>query len=175
MFMKNLILLSLVFGYIFCACSGNQPKQTIHFKPLVSSAFNFSADSSFAIPKGKIAEERKRIHDSCMGESFAANAVFLKTKDTFRLGTIVNMKTMKVVKDLDIARDQLNLFGSLFTFKTKPCYDKMQLDISPASFLNEKIILSIPAEAENINYELNNAFNNAIYTELEAAPGLILN
>ncbi len=173
--MKNLILLSLVFGYIFCACSGNQPKQTIHFKPLVSSAFNFSADSSFAIPKGKIAEERKRSHDSCMGESFAGNAVFLKTKDTFRLGTIVNMKTMKEVKevkDFNMIMNQPNIFGNAVTFITKPCYDKMQLNISPDSFVNEKIILSIPGAAESINHELNNAFNTAIYTEMEAGSWL---
>ena len=49
---------------IFYGCASK--KQTIHFEPIGENEFNSVADSSFAIPHGKIWEERKKMHDSCM-------------------------------------------------------------------------------------------------------------
>ena len=109
-----------------------------------------------------------------MGESFAVNAVFIKTKDTFQLGTIVNMNTMQVVKDPGLA-NQANLFGSSISFITKPCYEKSELDISPASFIDQKITLTLPAVSKEINDEMNAVFNNSyLYRTGNKATGLIL-
>ncbi|MEP7318291.1 MAG: hypothetical protein ABI921_06110 [Panacibacter sp.] len=168
--MKKITLYTIFCYAIFCSCTGNEPQKIIHFKPLNAGVFNFSGDSSLKIPKGKFMEERKRMHDSCMGESFAANAIFIKTKDTIRPGAIVNMKTMKVVKNFDILPRQL--FGDILTFMTKPCYEKSQLDLSPTSFINEKITLIIPGAGEATNNELNQALNNSIYTEIETGAWL---
>ena len=162
--MKTVVLFCLLCSCFF-ACSDNKSKQTLHFEPLTTSEFNFSADSSFAIPKGKIWDERKRMHDSCMGESFPANAIFIKTQDTFFLGCIVNKKTLQRVKNLDIRIPVL--FNNAFNFMTKPCYEKRQLGISPAAFIHEKIKLSINGADAAINEEITNAFYNAVYTEVE--------
>ncbi|QEC66178.1 hypothetical protein FRZ67_02225 [Panacibacter ginsenosidivorans] len=165
--MRVLIFFSLL-CYCFYACSEAKPKQTIHFEPLTTSEFNFSADSSFAIPKGNVWDERKRMHDSCMGESFPANAIFIKTQDAFFLGCIVNRKTLQRVKNLDI-RNPL-LFGSAFNFITKPCYEKHQLGISPAAFIHDKIALNINIDGADaaINKEVTNTLYDAVYTEIES-------
>ncbi|MEP6847014.1 MAG: hypothetical protein ABI861_13470 [Panacibacter sp.] len=165
--MKNLFLFPiLIFCVVLFGCAGNPLKQTIHFKPLSADQFNSAADSSYAIPQGKVWDERRRTHDSCMGESFAANAIFVRTRDTIRLGSIVNMQTMKVVKELD-PRNIQGLFSSAFSFMTKPCYEKRRLDISTASFLNKEIKLRIPSADKKINDEINQALNSSIYTEIE--------
>ena len=36
--------------------------------------------------------KEKKIHDSCVGSSYAVNAVFIRTKILFLLGSIVDMK-----------------------------------------------------------------------------------
>jgi hypothetical protein len=163
--MKTLVLFSLLYCCSFYACSDNAPKQIIHFEPLTTSEFNFSADSSFAVPKGNVWDERKRMHDSCMGESFPANAIFIKTQDTFFLGCVVNKKTLERVKNLDI-RNPL-LFNNAFNFITKPCYEKHKLGISPAAFIHEKIALNIDGADASINEEITNTLYNSVYTEVE--------
>ena len=95
--MKKSIFYTVIFYFIYIGCTTGEPPKTISFIPLNERKFNFSVDSSFAEPQGKVWEERKRFHDSCMGETFAANAVFMKTKDTFFLGAIVNMKTITYI------------------------------------------------------------------------------
>src|SRR3954465_13105004 len=93
--MRNImIVIALAFLY-----SCNESKNvTIQFNPISENELNYPADSTFAIPHSKVYEERKRIHDSCMGSSYAVNAVFMRTRDTIPLGSIVDRKTMKVVK-----------------------------------------------------------------------------
>src|SRR5439155_24476296 len=115
---KTAIVISIVTLVIFNSCASDQNKGTIQFIPLSGKDFNYSADTSFAVPKGKTWDERKRIHDSCMGSSFDANAVFIRTKDTFQLGCIVNLKRMKIVKNLDSSVSSITL-----NFTTKPCYE----------------------------------------------------
>src|SRR4051794_8867319 len=128
--MKKLILLIVSFlDIIFFSCSGDQQKGTIQFIPLSEKDFNYSADTSFAIPKGKIWDERKKLHDRCMGTSYAVNAIFLRTKDTFSLGCIVNRKTMQVVKTLRFSDFSNGPVASGISFITKPCYEKRQIDV----------------------------------------------
>jgi len=166
--MKKLIVFFLLLAPIFfCGCSGNQQKGSIQFIPLSENDFNYPADTSFAIPKGKIWEERKKLHDSCMGSSYAANAIFIRTKDTFSIGCIVNRKTMRVVKTLSLRDFFRGPVVSAVSFITKPCYEKRQIDVSVDSFLNKRLSVKIDKAPENINRELMNEIDNSTYTEVE--------
>src|SRR3954447_524052 len=120
-----IILLALI---LLCSCNGSK-KGTIQFKQISENELNYPADSSFAIPHGKIWEERKRIHDSCMGSSYAVNAVFMRTRDTIPVGTIIDMKTMKVVKQSPFFSDSSQHLSSLLIVDTKPCYERRAIDV----------------------------------------------
>src|SRR4051794_10069726 len=159
---KTAIVISIVTLVIFNSCSSDQNKGTIQFIPLSEKDFNYSADTSFAIPKGKTWEERKKIHDSCMGTSFPANAIFIRTTDTFRLGCIVNMKTMKTVKNLDSS-----VFGYALHFITKPCYERRTIDISIDSFFSKTFMLKLPSVNNDVNKEVNEAIRTSVYKEIE--------
>lgn len=155
---------------MFYSCITKQ--QTIQFKPVSENEFNFKVDSSFAVPHGKIWDERKRIHDSCMGSSYDANAFLMLTKDSLRLGTIVNMKTMKALKSLDLQNFSNGLFSSAFTFTSKPCYEKRPLNIPIESFLNSGLHFKIDSSNEKINMELREVVRNSIHTEIETGSWL---
>src|SRR5436305_6691460 len=122
--MKKITFLIASIPIVFCNCSSNQNKGTIEFIPLSEKDFNAPADSSFIPPESKEFDQRKKWHDSCMGTSFAANAFFVRTRDTFHLGDVVNRKTMKVVRRP--ARPDSNYVPSPMELNvlTKPCYYK---------------------------------------------------
>jgi len=150
----------LVILIVLNSCSFDQ--QTIQFIPLSEKDFNYSADTSFAVPKGKIWDQRKRMHDSCMGASFPANAIFIRTTDTFSLGCIVNMKTMKMVKKLDSS-----VFGRTLYFITKPCYERKPMNLSVDSFFRKRLMLKLSSVNDKINKELNEAIRTSVYKEIE--------
>src|SRR3954464_15586563 len=129
---KVIVFIALLF---LCACNGNK-KGTIHFIQINENELNFPADTTFAIPHGKIWDERKRIHDSCVGSSYAANAVFMRTRDSFPLASIVDMKTMKVVKPFPLSNDPFKYLSTIFTFNTTLCYQRRPLDVPIDSFMN---------------------------------------
>src|SRR5438874_8168239 len=99
------------------------------------------------------------MHDSCMGASFPANAIFIRTKDTFSLGCIVNRKTMKVVKNLDLRDYTRGEVSVMLSFVTKPCYERMPFSILIDSFFRTQIIINLPGANENLNNELNAALH----------------
>jgi len=166
--MRTSILYTCIFFMVIYGCSADEQRKVIRFEPLTARQFNFSADTSFIEPQGKAWEERKKMHDSCMGETFAANAEFIRTADTIRLGTIVDMKTMKVVKELGTRSTiPTGPLSSAFTFMTKPCYEKWKIDVPIDVFFKRKIELAIPGATESINKELNLAISNAVSTEME--------
>jgi len=128
-------------------------------------------DSSYSIPVDKRWDEGKRIHDSCMGSAFPANALFLRNRDTIRLGTIVNRKTMKPVIEWDM-RPFIN--GQIFRMLnvvTKPCYSNMPMNITVSKFFGKKVNLlvdSFPA----INTELNNLLETSASRGVEMGSWL---
>lgn len=166
--MRTSIFSAWFFSMLIGGCSAGEQKKVIQFNPLTARQFNFSADTSFTEPQDKTWEERKKMHDSCMGETFAANAVFIRTADTIRLGSLVDMKTMKVVKELKAQSTiPIGPGSTAFTFMTKPCYEKWKIDIPLEVFFKRKIELAIPGANEAINKELNLAISNAVSTEME--------
>jgi hypothetical protein len=167
--MRSVIILFLLFS--FCCCNENR-QSTIQFKPINENEFNFPADSTFAIPHSKIWEERKRIHDSCMGSSYAVNAVFMRTRDTFPLGCVVNMKTMEIVRRPPFFNDSSNFLSSLFTFNTKPCYERSEINIPIDSFMNNTFLFKIDSLNDEINKELREAVRNSTHTEVETGSWL---
>ena len=164
--MRKTILIILITSF-FYACNESSKEKVLVFKPLETTQFNFSADSTFVPPNGEAWEARRKSHDSCMGEAFAANAIFLKTTDTFRLGCIMNMQTLKVVKNLNLFSLPPNMFGIVANFMTKPCYEKMHINASPSTFMNHKITLAVDSVDARINEELTNIFNNTPALDME--------
>lgn len=149
-----------------CCCNESK-KQTIQFKPVSENEFNFTADTTFAIPHSKIWDDRMRVHDSCMRSSYAANAIFMRTRDTFFLGSIVDMKTMKVIKSFPFFNDSSNHFSSVFKFETRPCYERNRINIPMDSFMNKKLLFKIDSVNDKINMELMEAIRNSNRTEIE--------
>jgi hypothetical protein len=164
---KSATIISLIISVVFNCCSSNENNRTIQFIPLSEKDFNYSADTTFAVPKGKIWDERKRMHDSCMGTSFPANSIFIRTRDTFYLGCIVNRQTMKIVKNLDLRRLTGIDFGNMFRFITKPCYERRSIHISIDSFFRKTFMLKISSAREDINKEFNEAIRTSVYNEIE--------
>ena len=160
---KVIILATCLF---LCSCNQNK-KGTIQFKPISENELNYPADSTFAIPHGKIWDERKRIHDSCMGSSYAANVVFMRTRDTIPLGSIVDSRTMKVVDRFPLFGDSSNQFSSLFSFNTQPCYEKSAIDVPIDSFMSHQFLFKIDSSNDKINNELLEAVRNSVFTEVE--------
>src|SRR3954451_7256032 len=138
--MRNVILfIALLF---LCCCNGNK-KGVIHFVPISENELNYPADTTFAIPHGKVWDERKRIHDSCIGSSYAVNAVFMRTRDTIPIGSIVDRRTMKVVVGSPLFSNLSNQFSSLFSINTKPCYEKTAMDVPIDSFMSYQFLFKI--------------------------------
>jgi len=163
--MRNIIVFIAVI-FLF-ACNGSENK-TIHFIPISENELNYTADTSFAIPHGKVWDERKRIHDSCIGSSYAANAVFMRTRDTIPIGSIVDRRTMKVVDRFPLFGDSSNQFSSLFSFDTKPCYEKTPIDVPIDSFMSYQFLFKIDSSNNKMNDELMDAVRSSVFTEVEA-------
>jgi hypothetical protein len=161
----------LIILFSLCCCNQSR-KQTIRFIPVSENEFNSMADSSFAIPHGKIWDERKRVHDSCMGSSYAANAIFMRNRDTFLIGSIVDMKTMKTIKNFGHSDDPSSYFLSLFTVEAKPCYERRPLTIPIDSFLNHSFLFIIDCSNAKLNKELIEAVQNSRLTEIETGSWL---
>lgn len=161
--MRNVPPYFLACMVFFTACN-NQLNQSIHFEPLQDTMFNFMADSTFTPPDAKTAVERKRAFDSCMGEGYEPNAVFLKTKDTFMIGSVVNRNSMKVIKNIPF---QTLSNTSIFRFIERPCYGKMKLSVTPADFMKQRVDLAIPNADSATNAEFDDLFNYAKNAELE--------
>jgi len=149
--MRQLIpVICLVISACLAGCSTKQKHVTI--TPLADG--ERITDSSYSIPINKRWDENKRLHDSCMGSAFPANALFLRNKDTIRLGAIVNRKTMKPVAEWDMRPYMNGQFYRMLSIATRPCYTNMPITISVNNFFQKKINLlvdSFPA----INTELN--------------------
>jgi hypothetical protein len=171
---KIALVICIVTLIIFSSCSSNQNKGTIQFLPLSEKDFNYSADSSFIPPQSKEFNKRRQWQDSCMGISFAANAFFIRTKDTFRLGDVINRKTMKLVKrqappnpDYVPSSKELNVL-------TKPCYSKTRFNISIDTFFKSHIALKLQKANKNLDDELNEVIRSSAYTEVENGSWIYL-
>ncbi len=160
--MKKVFFCLTVLIFFFCNCSPTE--QGIKFLSLSDTDFNSAA---IGISKGIISDSIKRNLDSCMGYSFAANALFIRTKDTFGLGCIVNRKTLQVVRNLNPGVLSKSEFSSVFTFVTSPCYEKRTINIPVDLFLRNHVNLKLPGVNENINKELNDDVAASENTEVE--------
>jgi len=169
MTMRNATILA---AFLFlCSCNESK-KGTIQFKPINENELNYPADSTFAIPHGKVWDERKRIHDSCMGSSYQVNAIFIRTRDTIPIGSIVDRKTMKVVKPSPLFSDSSQFLPSLYSIDTKPCYDKRVIDVPIDSFMNHQFLFKIDSSNNKVNNELMEAIRSSVFTEVESGSWL---
>jgi hypothetical protein len=170
--MKKSVFFYGIVAALFYNCSENS--KSIQFIPLTEKDFNYTADSSFMPPTGKEVDARRRWFDSCMGMSFPANAFFMRTKDTFTIGCIVNRKTMKIVRNFDYrdyTRDELI---PTLNVVTKPCYFKMPFPVRFDSLFRSKTNLKLSGVDENINRELNEVIHSSENNEIESGGWLLL-
>src|SRR5690349_8171399 len=90
-----------------CFWNCKEKKARIEFTTLDKASFNAHP---FDIPKDQLPQTLKQAHDSCMGFSFAGNAIFVGTKDRYFVGNIVNKRSLQNVKsvnDLGLSLNQL--------------------------------------------------------------------
>ena len=166
--MRNLMIL---IALVFLCCNENK-KGTIQFKQISENDLNYSADTTFAIPHGKIWEERKRIHDSCIGSSYAANAIFMRANEIYSIGSIVDRKTLKIVENSPFLSDTSNNKLGLFTFETHPCYEKRSIEVPIDSFMNHRFLFKIDSTNNKVNDELMEAVRSSVFTEIETGSWL---
>ena len=109
-----------------------------------------------------------------MGFSFDANALFVQTKDTFFVGSIVNRQSLKIVNSLTNLGFKQNEMLSKFNILANSCYEKQTLHISLKSLSREKFRLQLPGATKAINDELNNDVANAQNTEMRTGQWVYL-
>lgn len=141
--------------------------------PVSETEYNFSADSSFALPHGKIWEERKRMFDSCIPTLYPPNAVLMRS-DSFHIGSIFNMNTMKVVKNINPQTLFQNLSAYQFQFTSSPCRLRKTINIPLDSFMSHKFAVIIDTADNKLNNQINEIIQTAVHTEIEAGQWLTL-
>lgn len=164
---KTLLYLFAFISLGLHSCNGNNQAQHIIFDTLAANDFNFAADSSFSIPQGEAWNQRRHLHDSCMGFTFPANAMFIRTKDTFRLGTVVNRKTMKVVTQGDLRKFVKRMSIRMFNVITKPCYERIPVTVNVNDFFGRSIAVDMPGATEGENREVNSIIKNSVSNGIE--------
>ena len=159
--MKKAIAFLLV-SVCFCNCS--EKKETIDFMTL--DAVEFHA-KQFEILNVEMLDSLKRVHDSCMGFSFKANA-FLIGRVDFLIGSIVNkqsLKTVSTIADLGLTNNELI---SEFNIISRPCYDKRILHVPVKTMLGNNFALNVPNTNELLNKEINDAISASGDVEMQA-------
>lgn len=165
--MRTMLILLLA-SFYFIRCS--EKKESIAFTVLPAAGFNAK---SFELPEG-IPDSLKQAHDSCMGFSFDVNALFIQTRDTFSIGSIINRRSLKQVNSfagLGISQSQI---ASLSTIITNPCYEKRALQIPLKSLLGSGFSLLLPNAPSALNQELNDAIAAANNTNMTTGSWLYL-
>jgi len=142
---------------LICFCNCSQKKETIEFITLNETQFNAK---QFEMLNVEMMDSLKRVHDSCMGFSFNANA-FLVGRVGFSIGSIVNKQSLKVVGTIaDLGLTNIELI-SRFNVISKPCYDKRILHIPLKTMFGKDFTLDIPNTDEVLNKEIDDAISAA--------------
>lgn len=166
--MKKLISL-LFISVCFCNCS--EKKEIIDFVTLNETEFNAKP---FQLPHGKVFEQAKRSHDSCMGFTFDANAMLIQKKDTLFIGSIIEKQSLKIVDSLHalgLTEDQLI---SEFNVLTNPCYEKKVLHLPLKTLLGENFILQLPDADKALVKEINDAISTSDDAEVQTGSWVYL-
>ena len=166
--MKKIVLSLLI---LICFCNCNEKKETIDFVSLNETEFN---SESFSFPHSKMTDSIKHVHDSCMGFSFDANAILVRTKDTFFIGSIVNRSSLKIINtinDLGLTRDQLI---PEFNALANPCYEKRALHVPLKSVLGDSFILQVAGANAAMNKEINDAVSTSGDAEMQTGSWVYL-
>ena len=162
--MKEVTICLLVFA---CFSSCSTKKQSIDFVALQASDFN---SAPFDLPSGQLPASAKQAHDSCMGFSFDANAILIRTGDTFFIGSVVNRQSLAVIRrsnELGLTQKQLI---SQFNVISEPCYEKKVLNFPLRSILGENFSLQLPGADESTNRKINEVLQTSVIDEIESGP-----
>ena len=138
---------------LLCFSRCNEEKETITFTTLSQTEFN---STPFQFPEG-IPDSLKQAHDSCMGFSFDVNALFIQTRDTFGIGSIVNRHSLKLVNGLHSLTVNPAQIASRSTIISNPCYEKRILHFPLKTLLGDTFNLLLPNATMAVNKELNAA------------------
>lgn len=159
----------LLIIYSLFGCS--EKIKTIEFSTLKENEFNSKA---YQLPPGSVSDSVKHAHDSCMGFSFDANAMLIKAKDSFFIGTILNrqtLQTLSTLKSFSLSPVQL---ASQFNVITAPCYEKKVLPLPLKYLLGKNFILQLPGSKENVNQELYKAIEASGDAEMQSGSWVYL-
>ncbi len=164
------IAIFLLLSFCFCHCS--EKKQTLDFVTLKKNQFTATP---FELPGGGIPDPLlQRAHDSCMGFAFDMNALFIQTRDTFSIGSIVNRRSLKVLNtltDLGLTQQQI---ASRFMVITNPCYEKKVLQFPLRSLLGDAFALKLPGAGEALNKEINDAVSASQEADMQTGSWVYL-
>ncbi len=164
--MKKLVAPLMVLLAVLAGCTTKV--KTIHFNAVGNSEFNALIDTSFIPRGGQSLPVLRRLHDSCMGISFPANAFFMRNRDTFSLGCVINKHTMKVVKNLATGTGGgPDIYAMVRVIAAKPCYNKISENVPLDSFFRKKVALQLPVANAPLQKQLDQLLNNAVYTTAE--------
>ena len=159
--MKKAILFLLV---SFCFYNCAEKKKSLHFETLSKAAFN---STPFEMPQDQVPASLKRSHDSCMGFTFDANAIFAKTKERYFIGTIVNRQSLKTVNTLNDLGITMSELISDFNIISKPCYEKRDLQLPLKLILGETFTLQFDKIDQALNKEINDAISASGASQME--------
>lgn len=161
----------LVFlSFLFCCYGCDDKKGAINFIPLTQTEFNAKP---FQLPGG-MPDSLKRAHDSCMGFAFDVNAIFIRTRDTFSIGSVVNRQSLKLadgIGSLGIIPAQI---ASQSTIISNPCYEKRVLPVPLKRLLGDTFSLSMPGATASVNKELNDAITASGNAEMSTGSWVYL-
>lgn len=156
---------------LFSFCSSIEKKTTLDLQILKREEFNAR---QFEIPQEQVPALMKRAHDSCMGFTFDANALYMRTRDSFSIGNIVNkrsLKTVNTIADLSVTLPELI---SHFNIISRPCYEKRVFDVPLQSLLGKDFNLQFPNATSTVNKEINDAVASSGNSEMQTGSWVYL-
>jgi len=156
------IMIAFIVAVCFCQC--REKKEKLGFILLTAGEFN---SKPFELPVRENIDSLKKAHDNCMGFAFDANASLVQSKDSFRIGSIINRSSLKVLNTLGSLGLSMNQMATNFNIIANPCYEKMLLDIPLKSILGEHFNLQVPNANAAINKEINEAIDASPDAEMQ--------
>jgi len=163
----------LIIFFFVSACFGKciDKKETINFITLNN---NELSGLPFRLPNNRIIDSLKEAHNRCMGVSFDANAILLRTKNSLFIGTIVKKQSGEVVATTEGFGITTNQAISQFSIVTTPCYNKSDFHLPLKSILGEKFKIELPNGNEEMNKEITDAILTSDNAEIEAGSWLYI-
>lgn len=165
--MKKAILFFILFSFYGCG----EKNKTIDFVELNTAEFK---TISLSLPDVDQQDSLQKAHDSCMGFSFKANALFVASKEKFFIGNVVNRQSLKIVNTLDdLGITEDNMIRS-FSIVTNPCYEKRVLNVPLKTILGKDFNAQFAGVNNTVSKEINDAIAATQNPEMKTGSWIYL-